>query len=493
MKKTEKFSYKLFLRNLLISLILFFTLFMIIFGIRWIYKYFGSVNLDEILITMDLGLAGADQAMYQRFMSKVMSRVLRLGIPVSIIYALIWSIKTKHIARKIMLYLVPGIVLVAMALEFSKVDTGSLFTKTTNFYEQEYISAKDVKIEFKKPRNILVIALESIEKAYADPIAFETPGGLIPNISKYEADNVSFSDYQTYPGMTQTLGAITGIITGLPLLFSSNRSTNRFIGVPGLGDVFANNNYRTYAFFPAGNNYSNKNGMMMSKGFQHIFDGSYYLNQLPARPAITPFQGVEDGILFEMSRPQIQEIVANKKQPYFIFMETINTHIDGYPTKDCFNNSEDLGDIIKCSDKITGDFIKWFQKIDPTAIVVLVNDHNTMHRPMLRRLNKHEHIRETGMSVAKKVSRPMSNVFINSDAFNGAATDRKMTAVDFYPTIIEAAGGIIHGCRLGLGTSVSARCADTPTLREKYGDEKLPKLFQSKNNLYNKLLKGEAK
>ena len=46
------------------------------------------------------------------------------------------------------------------------------------------------------------------------------------------------------------------------------------------------------------------------------------------------------------------------------------------------------------------------------------------------------------------------------------------------------------GCRLGLGTALSARCAGVQTLRERFGDTQLQEQMEQKNDLYYKLSVG---
>ena len=65
--------------------------------------------------------------------------------------------------------------------------------------------------------------------------------------------------------------------------------------------------------------------------------------------------------------------------------------------------------------------------------------------------------------------------------------------MDFFPTIIEAAGGKIDGCKLGLGVSLSEKCRHIKTLRERYEDKKLEKKMEQKNDLYYKLVTGIKK
>ena len=84
-------------------------------------------------------------------------------------------------------------------------------------------------------------------------------------------------------------------------------------------------------------------------------------------------------------------------------------------------------------------------------------------------------------------------MFINTDIFDGADMTRPVSAMDFFPTVIEAAGGKIDGCRLGLGVSLSKRCNKTKTLRERFDKPQLEQLMEQNNDLYYKLATGKDK
>ncbi len=65
--------------------------------------------------------------------------------------------------------------------------------------------------------------------------------------------------------------------------------------------------------------------------------------------------------------------------------------------------------------------------------------------------------------------------------------------MDFFPTIIEAAGGIVDGCKLGLGTSLSKRCEKEKTLREMFAPKDLKNMMEHTDDLYYELFTGTPK
>ena len=147
-------------------------------------------------------------------------------------------------------------------------------------------------------------------------------GGLIPNITKLEQDNVSFVNYHALSGFSFTIAAIVGMTTGLPLYYTGPRVKEKMLGATGLGNVLLKNGYQTWALFPASGKFSLKENFLRRIGFQNIYDGERFRSMLRSRYDANPFDGVDDASLFEASKPLISRII-HSEMPYFIFMETI--------------------------------------------------------------------------------------------------------------------------------------------------------------------------
>lgn len=444
-------------------------------SIKWVFKQFHRVNMDEIALVLQLGPGGVDGGLMWSFIKKVILRSVFWSV------VLAWVCEKWDKKYKFLPWLVTVGVLGVLGLRIftANIQLGSFFaSEKSQFYEQEYVNPEDAHITFKKKRDVLLIVLESVEKKFADEELFG-PGGLTPNITRLENNHISFQKYEQLSGLSHTIAAITGMTTGLPLFFSSYRNVEKMLGASGIGSVFVKHGYETWSFFPASGQFSLKENFLKRMGFQHVYDGERLRSMLDYELDVDPFDGIDDGTLFTMTRPMIQEIIDGDK-PYFILMETINTHNKGYFTQFCRDlgfEQENMADIAKCQDKILADFIDWFRKQDPDAVVILIDDHVQRSGEIWDALKDVE-------------SRPLSNVFINTNAFYGVDINRPVAAVDFFPTIIESAGGQIRGCRLGLGTALTARCADVPTLRERYGDAELQRIMEQRNDLYYQLATG---
>lgn len=460
-------------------LLIFLSVFLLLFASRsiaWIYHFFKRVNLDEIAIVLSNGTGGTDADILWHFIRK------------AVIYPMLWAfgitaVWYKFRSKKFVTF---GIYLLLFAylvfkLCVSDVQLGSFAGgKTSNFYETEYVAPMDAKISWGEKRNVLFIALESIEKVYGTKsISGEV---LTPEITALERRYKSFENYHSLSGLSHTIAAITGFITGLPMFYTSYRNIEKMLGTTGMGTILTDAGYQTWSIFPASGKFSLKENFMRRMGFENVLDGEKIYADLKNPPKQKPFNGVDDGVLFDYAKPIITDIIKSKK-PYFIFMETINTHLEGFYTDYCRNigfRQETMEDITKCDDKIIGDFVKWFRQADPTAVVILVNDHRQRSGPLMSQLEKIE-------------NRSLANVFVNTTVLNGVDFNRPVSAMDFFPSVLEAAGAKIQGCKLGLGVSLTKRCENVKTLRERYGDAELQRLMEQRNDLYYYLATGQKK
>ena len=139
-------------------------------------------------------------------------------------------------------------------------------------------------------------------------------------------------------------------------------------------------------------------------------------------------------------------------------MLTADTHFpDGYKCNECPNKwDEQYKNVISCSSKRVGEFIKWIQKqefYDSTTIVI-AGDHLTMQSNFFEL--------EEGQEYDKKVV----SVIINSAVETQNTKNRLYSTIDLYPTTLASLGATIEGNRLALGTNLFS---DEKTLIEKYG------------------------
>ena len=121
----------------------------------------------------------------QKYFGLLFARLSLWSVILTVVCGLLRKYKIVPILTYVGLVVVLGMRIVDANIQF-----GSFFNTTvSDFYEREYVFPENTKITFKNKRNVLMIALESMEKSYADENLFGA-GGLTPHITKMERDNV---------------------------------------------------------------------------------------------------------------------------------------------------------------------------------------------------------------------------------------------------------------------------------------------------------------
>ena len=168
--------------------------------------------------------------------------------------------------------------------------------------------------------------------------------------------------------------------------------------------------------------------------------------------------GYTDRDLFKFAKEKITNL-SKQEEPFNFTMLTVDTHFpDGYQCEDCPNKwNEQYKNVISCSSKKVGEFVKWIQEQEfyENTTIVICGDHLTMQSNFFE-------LKE-GQEYEKKVV----NVIINP-AIQAQNTIRINSTFDMYPTTLAALGAKIEGNKLALGTNLFS---EEQTLIEKYGLE----------------------
>ena len=178
-------------------------------------------------------------------------------------------------------------------------------------------------------------------------------------------------------------------------------------------------------------------------------------------------------MLFEIAKEKILNL-ASQDQPFNFTMLTADTHFqDGYLCKDCPNKfDEQYKNVIACSSKRVGEFIKWIQAQDfyDNTTIVIAGDHLSMQSNFFE-LEEGQNYDKTTVSI-----------IINSAIEAENTKSRLYSTMDLYPTTLAALGATIEGNRLGLGTNLFS---NEQTLIEKYGLEYLNSELMKTSKFYN--------
>lgn len=408
--------------------------------IDWLYDTFGHLSMDEIIFHIKVPMEGTNTDIIFTFIKECLWKVIIPTIIISfvLIYPMIKDLKfinkinTSERTRTIVVSLFISISILAVSVDkiLKTTDIKEYITNqkdNSTFIASEYVKPQETKIEFpEEKRNLIYIFLESMETTY---YSVEEGGlseeNLIPEIAKISKENINFTN------------------------------NDEIGGAYSIGQVLQDNGYNNFLLLGSDATFAGRKNLFKQHGNYEIWDFDSAIAENKVNEKI--WWGYTDDLLFEYAKEKILYL-AKQKEPFNFTMLTADTHFpDGYKCNECPNKwDEQYKNVISCSSKRVGEFIKWIQKqefYDSTTIVI-AGDHLTMQSNFFEL--------EEGQEYDKKVV----SVIINSAVETQNTKNRLYSTIDLYPTTLASLGATIEGNRLALGTNLFS---DEKTLIEKYG------------------------
>ncbi len=249
-----------------------------------------------------------------------------------------------------------------------------------------------------KPRNLLVIYMESMESSFAstnphDFIPSIATPNLIPNLSTLASRGVSFSHIK------QTIGTgwtIAGLIsyncafpqTWLPFNAGFNDNVARYFlhSATCLGDVFSALGYEQAFFRGANADFAGSRGFFTSHNIP-INDLASIEDYAQGFGDYRNDWGVKDSVLFSYVKEYLQEYAAKKdKKPFAFYVLSADTHAPGFVDKAQCDLPTSYANSLHCFDGIVGEFVEWFLQspLAKDTTLVLLGDHLTMQQRFMR-------------------------------------------------------------------------------------------------------------
>lgn len=450
--------------------------------IDWLYDTFGHLSMDEIIFQLKVPMEGTNTDAIWDCVKQCLWKIIILVTISSfvLIYPILKDLKIIHkintSQRKRTVFASLSIsILILIASTNKIIATTDILEYIENqnneskLIANEYVRPEKTKVEFpEEKRNLIYIFLESMETTYYS----KEDGGLsekdlIPEISKLAKENLNFSDtnqlggaYSLY-GTTWTVGAMTAQTAGVPLKIgievNSLSEYSVFLGgAYGIGEVLEKNGYHNFLLLGSDATFGGRRNLFSQHGNYEIWDYESAIAENKVTEKI--WWGYTDNLLFEFAKEKILDL-SKQEEPFNFTMLTADTHFqNGYQCDDCSNRwDEQYKNVISCSSKRVGEFVKWIQQQDfyDNTTIVIAGDHLTMQTEFFEI--------EEGQEYNKKVV----NVIINP-AIEAEDTSREYSTFDLYPTTLAALGAQIEGDKLALGTNLFS---DEQTLIEKYGFE----------------------
>lgn len=444
-------------------------------SIRWMFETWSYLTMDEVAYLLNSPMEGTSEEIIMEYVGYC--------VPASILALLLIFILMIVLRKRRWMYhtAMAGILVCSVALAgyylnmaWVRLDIANYSeNKSTysTFIDDHYVDADDVAIRFpEQKRNLIYIYLESMETTYAD---VENGGAFdisyIPELTEIAQQNEDFSGSETalnggysMPQTTWTVAAMFAQSAGLPLSIplennQMNTQDTFFEGTNALGDILQQAGYSQTLLIGSDANFGGRKLLFSGHGDFTIHDYNYAAREGLIPEGYRVWWGYEDKRLFQFAKKELRTL-SKQDEPFNLTILTVDTHReDGYVCQDCGSRFGDdqYGNVIACSSRKVGEFIRWIQRQDfyENTTIVVAGDHPTMDSDFCE-------------DVPLDYTRKVYTAYINSAVEpEKPELRRDYTTFDHFPTTLASLGATIEGNRLGLGTNLFS---SEWTLAERY-------------------------
>ena len=485
----------------ILSLFIIFISYMLASTSGWIVRKFGEVTYEQLVFHSNIPL-DTDARLIKSFMQNT------IMVSLIIVIVLFFVLRKISIKKSIIFSLIFAIS--CLFYSYNKLNIKTLLEERHNhqefgtFYETHYKDPKNINITSPQNKpNLILIFTESMETTYASK---EYNGdNLIPELTTLANDNINFSHNEgvggfqnlKVTGYTQAslIAQLCAIPLRLPIDSARYRPKNGFLpGATCLYDVLAKDDYNLSFMYGTLKESSGTDKFFASHGNPKILDWNFYtkrdnLTENKIEKEASKYhsffkKALRDSALFGYAKDELKALSSQDK-PFAFIMMTLDTHFgtEYFDAKNCQAkyHDKDVPDnfnyknVVSCSSSKIGKFIDYLksQPYYENTKIVIIGDHLTMGNDIF----------------SKNADRAIYNVYLNSALKDGIKSkNRKFTALDTMPTILEAMGYEIEGHKLGLGTSLFS---GEPTLLEQLSIDELSIELDKQSAVYNKILFGK--
>ncbi|MYM23564.1 sulfatase-like hydrolase/transferase [Duganella sp. FT135W] len=430
------------------------ALFLLCFS-YWIHRSFGQPDLDQIAYHMNFGVElmdTVDPAVTWRFVRWcVMAPLAFLALLFYIETRLRNAIVRAPESCRMLCYRIhrwfPQL-LVFGATAFWVCDVSAFKYVTADFgpdyFGANYVRPEQVAVLAEKPKNLILIYVESLEQGYSTKATFGRD--LLAPLN--DLHGTSFTDYQQVPGTGWTIAAMVSTQCGVPLermtIFDGNTQgqvMNSFLkNAVCLTDLLAARGYRNVFMGGASTNFAGKDKFLSQHHYHEVYGKDEWLKSGVAAEDMNGW-GLYDNDLFSRAKTKLRTLSASQ-QPFNLTLLTVDTHEpEGHLSASCAQRGyEGFDGVISCTAADVADFVRYARDngyLENTNIVIL-GDHLSRKNPLTPKLSQ-------------LPDRTIFNTFISKDA--PTPNRQQLLHFDLMPTILEFAGYKVAGGRMALGYS----------------------------------------
>jgi phosphoglycerol transferase len=440
--------------RLLRSCLYFLALFLFCFS-YWIHRSFGQPELNQIVYHMNFGVElmdTVDPAVTWRFvrwcvMAPVVLLALVFYVEARIRAAIARAPQRCHVLCYRLHRWFPQL-LVFGATTFWMCDVSAFKYVTADFgpdyFGANYVRPEAVSVVEQKPKNLILIYVESLEQGYSSKAVFGND--LLAPLNGLQGS--SFADYQQVPGTGWTIAAIVATQCGVPLermtIFDGNTQgqvMNSFLkNATCLTDLLAARGYRNVFMGGASTNFAGKDKFLGQHHYHEVYGKEEWLKSGALASDMNGW-GLYDADLFSRAKTKLRELSASK-QKFNLTLLTVDTHEpEGHLSTQCAQRGySGFEGVVSCTAAEVADFVRYARDngyLEDTNIVIL-GDHLSRKNPATPKLSQLQ-------------DRTIFNRFISQDM--PAQNRKQVLHFDLMPSILEFTGYRVAGGRMALGYS----------------------------------------
>jgi phosphoglycerol transferase len=241
----------------------------------------------------------------------------------------------------------------------------------------------------RKPRNIVWIYGESLERTYLDEATFP---GLMPNLNRLAGQALDVRGLVSAEGGGWTIAGLVSSMCGVPLTTaqgdenSMDRMGSFLPEAVCLGDYLKQQGYTNHYLGGANGLFAGKGQFLATHGFDAVDDLAWFKQQKIARSHFSTW-GVHDDVLLDKAYDRFMQL-SKAGQPFMLTTLTMDTHHPaGHLPVACKRTryASDYGDIgllnaLKCTDGLISKLVDRIQAspYGDDTLIVIASDHLAM-------------------------------------------------------------------------------------------------------------------
>lgn len=241
-----------------------------------------------------------------------------------------------------------------------------------------------------RPRNIVWIYGESLERTYLDEAVFP---GLMPNLNRLASESLDVRNLASAEGSGWTIAGLVSSMCGVPLTTSQgdensmDRMGSFLPKAVCLGDYLKQQGYTNHYLGGANGQFAGKGQFLASHGFDEVHDLAWFKQQKKIGRIHYSAWGVHDDVLLDTAYQRFEQL-SRAGSPFMLTTLTMDTHHPaGHLPVSCKGEryQSQYGNInmlnaLKCSDRLISQLVQRIQAspYGKDTLIVIASDHLAM-------------------------------------------------------------------------------------------------------------------